>query len=712
MNGRGKAVICETGSNTEIGKITTVVQGITTQKTPFELKIKHIVKLLSLSMLIIVGIVFVISLIRGLPVLDILIWSISLAVAAIPEALPAIITTSLTIGAYRMAKKHALIRRLPAVETLGSTTVICSDKTGTLTKGEMTVKQVYIYDNHLIEVTGVGYNTKGNLLSNSSINKNDLMLLVKCAVLCNDAKIELLQDDTIKMFGDTTEIALLIFAKKVGITKDELSSLSPRLREIPFTAERKMMTTFHRSDKIKKEEYEVFAKGAPRVILNHCNRVLKDGQFLPLTDKIKDHIISINHKMANDGLRVLALATSNEVQLSKILVDKNTNNNNNNNDFLFLGLVGIIDPPRKEVKDAVSQCKTSGINVVMITGDQKFTALAIAKEIGIVNKYETDIEKVIVSGQELEKINFDSFNNKNKNKLNDIKVYSRVLPEQKLKIVQTLKKNGHIVAVTGDGVNDAPALKAAHIGIAMGITGTDVAKESSSMILADDNFATIVSAIHEGRQIFDNIKKYLVYLLSANISEILILTFAVVMGWPFPLLAKHILYINLATDGSPAIALSMEPSEPDIMRRKPRNPNETIFFGVKKWLIPIPIILATVTLFLFWNTLNVNGWDSEYGIAKARTMAFTLIVFFELFFAFSCRSFRHNVHKLGFLSNKLLIYSLLGEISLIIFIVNYPLMQEIFDLVPLAFSDWIIVLLLATTGFIYSEIIKLFNKDK
>lgn len=712
MNGRGKAVICETGSNTEIGKITTVVQGITTQKTPFELKIKHIVKLLSLSMLIIVGIVFVISLIRGLPVLDILIWSISLAVAAIPEALPAIITTSLTIGAYRMAKKHALIRRLPAVETLGSTTVICSDKTGTLTKGEMTVKQVYIYDNHFIEVTGVGYNTKGNLLSNSSINKNDLMLLVKCAVLCNDAKIELLQDDTIKMFGDTTEIALLIFAKKVGITKDELSSLSPRLREIPFTAERKMMTTFHRSDKIKKEEYEVFAKGAPRVILNHCNRVLKDGQFLPLTDKIKDHIISINHKMANDGLRVLALATSNEVQLSKILVDKNTNNNNNNNDFLFLGLVGIIDPPRKEVKDAVSQCKTSGINVVMITGDQKFTALAIAKEIGIVNKYETDIEKVIVSGQELEKINFDSFNNKNKNKLNDIKVYSRVLPEQKLKIVQTLKKNGHIVAVTGDGVNDAPALKAAHIGIAMGITGTDVAKESSSMILADDNFATIVSAIHEGRQIFDNIKKYLVYLLSANISEILILTFAVVMGWPFPLLAKHILYINLATDGSPAIALSMEPSEPDIMRRKPRNPNETIFFGVKKWLIPIPIILATVTLFLFWNTLNVNGWDSEYGIAKARTMAFTLIVFFELFFAFSCRSFRHNVHKLGFLSNKLLIYSLLGEISLIIFIVNYPLMQEIFDLVPLAFSDWIIVLLLATTGFIYSEIIKFFNKNK
>lgn len=727
VNGRGKAVIFKTGKNTEIGKITTVVQGITTEKTPFELKIKHVVKLLGLFMLIIVGILSIISLIRGLPILEILIWSISLAVAAIPEALPAIITTSLTIGAYRMAKKNALIRRLPAVETLGSTTVICSDKTGTLTKGEMTVKKVYIYDNHFMEVTGVGYNTDGSLLllsstnSTTTINKNDLMLLVKCAVLCNDAKIELHQDDVIKMFGDPTEIALLIFAKKAGITKNELSILSPRLREIPFTAERKMMITFHqkRSDKEKKEEgeYEIFAKGAPENILNHCNRVLKDGQFLPLTDKIKDNIISINYKMANDGLRVLALATdtvttSNKLQTSKIVIEeKNTKNLNN---FLFLGLVGIMDPPRKEAKDAITQCKNSGINVVMITGDQKNTALAIAKEIGIVNKYEIGNEKeeaIIISGQELERIGFDSFNKEKNKKLNNIKIYSRVLPEQKLKIVQTLKNNGHIVAVTGDGVNDAPALKAAHIGVAMGITGTDVAKESSSMILADDNFATIVSAIHEGRQIFDNIKKYLVYLLSANISELLILTFAIVMGWPSPLLAKHILYINLATDGSPAIALSTEPSEPDIMQRKPRDPAENIFFGVKKWLIPIPIILATITLFIFWNTLNVNGWDSEYGIAKARTMAFALIVFFELFFAFSCRSFRHNIHKLGFFSNKFLICSLLAEASLIIFFMSYPPLQEIFELVPLAFYDWIIVLLLATTGLIYSEIIKFF-KDK
>ncbi|MFY9566445.1 MAG: cation-translocating P-type ATPase [Nitrososphaeraceae archaeon] len=700
VNGRGKAVVFKTGKHTEMGKITTIVLGITTQKTPFELKIKHTVKLLSLSMIIIVGVISAASLVRGLPILDLLIWSISLAVAAIPEALPAIMTTSLTVGAYRMARKNALIRRLPAVETLGSTTVICSDKTGTLTKGEMTVKQVYIYD-HFVEVTGVGYNIKGDI-SNSDIDKKNLLLLVRCAISCNDARIELQKDSIIKMIGDPTEVALLIFAKKVGILDDlGHSNLYPRLREIPFTSEAKMMITIHR---VNTEKDAIFVKGAPEVILGHCNRVLKDGQIIPLTNKIKDHILSMNHKMAREGLRVLALA-SDEVETSASPVENTINNTNN---YLFLGLVGIIDPPRKEVKVAVDHCRTAGINVVMITGDQKLTALAIAKEIGIVNKHEDDIDKVIVSGQELDKINSASFNRS----INDIKIYSRVLPEQKLNIVQGLKNSGHIVAVTGDGVNDAPALKAADIGVAMGITGTDVAKESASMILADDNFATIVSAIHEGRRIFDNVKKYLVYLLSANISEILILTFAVIMGWPFPLLAKHILYINLATDGSPAIALSMEQAEPDIMRRKPRNPNESIFFGTQKWLIPIPLILATVALLLFWNTLNVNGWDSDYGIAKARTMVFTLTVFFELFFAFSCRSFKYNVNKLGFLNNKPLLYSLLGEVSLLIFIANYPPIQGIFDLVPLEIADWITVILLSSTGFLYSETIKLFNKSK
>lgn len=699
VSGRAKAIVFKTGRSTEVGKITKAIESLTTQKTPFEIKIKHTAKIITVFMLAIVGLVTLISLIRGLPVVDILIWSISLAVAAVPEALPAIITTSLTIGAYRMAKKNALIRRLPAVETLGSTTVICSDKTGTLTKGEMTVKLIYVYNNFL-QIDGEEY--KKENIFNSEINKKDLFLLVKCAVLCNDAKIVSQSDQsdiaTMKTFGDPTEIALLIFGQKFNVKKEDLSYLFPRIQEIPFTSERKMMITTHKS---YKNNEEIFAKGAPEIILNNCDKIVKEGHFLLLTNEMKDHIISINHKMANEGFRVLALAT--KLQGDKILTDA-TNSNGN---FVFLGLVGIIDPPRNEVKNAISQCKTSGINVVMITGDQKFTALAIAKDVGIVDKNENNIENVILSGHELDRMDSDLLNKK----IHDIKIYSRVLPEQKLKIIQAFKNSGHIVAVTGDGVNDAPALKAADIGISMGITGTDVAKESSSMILADDNFATIVSAIGEGRRIFDNVKKFLVYLLSANISEIAILTFAVTMGWPFPLLAKHILYINLATDGAPAIALSMERSEPDIMERKPRKTKETIFFGVKKWMIPIPIILTALSLFLFWNTLNIYGWDTEQGIAKSRTMVFILIVFFELFFAFSCRSFKHNIHKLGFFTNKLLIYSIVFQSLLTILMVNYTYTQEIFELVPLDIMDWIIVLLLSTTGFIYSETIKLiFNR--
>lgn len=698
VNGRAKAVIFETAKNTEIGKITAVIQKITFQKTPFELKIRHTAKIISLIMLVIIGVVTAISLIRGLSILDILIWSISLAVAAVPEALPAIITTSLTLGAYKMAKKNAVIRSLPAVETLGSTTVICSDKTGTLTKGEMTVKEIYTYKDRMMEISGTGYHINEKI-SGLDVEKNGLSLLAKCAVLCNDAKIEIQQDEVTKLFGDPTEIALLVFAKKLGISK-ELSNLFPRVREIPFTSEKKMMITVHKSDDNKEE---IFAKGAPEIVLERCNRISKDGNFLQMTDQIRDHILAINQKMANEGSRVLAFA-SNEIQIE----ENQMNNLDFGNNFVFLGLVGIIDPPREEVKYAIEKCKTSGINVVMITGDQKFTALAIARKIGIIDRNETDIHNLVISGQELDNMDSD-FLNRN---INNIKIYSRVLPEQKLAIVRALKEKGHVVAVTGDGVNDAPALKYADIGIAMGITGTDVAKESSSMILVDDNFATIVSAIHEGRKIFDNIKKYLVYLLSANLSEILILTFAVIMGWPFPLLAKHILYINLATDGSPAIALSMERGEPDIMKRKPRKANETVFYGVKKWLIVIPLILATVSLLVFWNTLNTYGWDSEYGVQKARTMVFILIVFFELFFAFSCRSFRHNIHKIGFLGNKFLIYSIIGESILLLFIVNYPYTQEIFDLVHLEMTDWIIVIALSTTGFIYSETIKWLNLKK
>ncbi|HET7345662.1 MAG TPA: cation-translocating P-type ATPase [Nitrososphaeraceae archaeon] len=694
--GRGKAVVFATAMKTELGKVAAAVQTIDVRKTPFELNIRHTAKMLSVIMLVVVGIVSILAFIRGLQLLEMLVWGISLAVAAVPEALPAVITASLTLGTYKMAKQNAIVRRLPAVETLGSTTIICSDKTGTLTKGEMTVRTAYVYDK-FVQITGVGYSLEGGVVD-SHTDKNDLMLFAKTGVLCNDANIEIRQDST-EVIGDPTEIALLIFGYKVGIRKDKMDAEFPRVQEIPFSPERKMMTTIHRNSDNNNGKLEAYIKGAGEVILGRCTKILVDGKSLALSDDMKNRIMSANDEMAANGLRVLALAYKplKGDALSQEYVE---------NYLSFLGLVGMMDPPRKEVIDSVAQCKSAGIDVVMITGDHKLTALAVAREIGIINRDNTNHDTLAISGRELEAMDVTSLSEK----VEYIKIYSRVSPEHKLKIVQALKSKGHIVAMTGDGINDAPALKAADIGIAMGITGSQVTKESASIIIADDNFATIVSAIKEGRRIFDNVKKYLVYLLSVNLGEIIILAFSISLGWPLPLLAKHILYINLATDGSPAIALAMEPYEPDIMRRKPRNPKESVFFGIKKWLVPIPIIVAVISLLLFVYVLQVNGWNSNYAVAKGRTMVFGVIVFFELFFAFSCRSFSHNIHKLALFGNKILVYSLLGESSAILFIMNYPVMQGLFDFVPLELADWMLLLLLAATGFVYSEIIKLLTR--
>ena len=686
--GRGKAIVFATSMDTEVGKIASAVQSIEVQKTPFELKISHTVKLLSLIMLTVAAFVSILTFTRGHGILDTLVWGISLAVAAVPEALPAVITASLAVATYRMAKQNAIVKRLPAVETLGSTTVICSDKTGTLTTGAMTVRKIYVYDK-FTDVTGAGYSLEGNV-EDPNIEGKHLVLLAKSAALCNDASIEI-DDDKVKVIGDPTEIALLIFAHKIGITKAKIDSESPRVQEISFSSERKMMTTMHRADYNK---FEAFTKGACEVVLNWCSKILIDGKPFELSDDIRDIIIAANNEMAAKGLRVLALA-------HKEMPESSLSKENVENNLLFLGLVGMMDPPRTEVIDSIEQCKAAGIGVVMITGDHKLTAIAVAREIGIIDDI-TNYDKVTISGQELETMDVTSL----LEKVDCIRIYSRVSPEHKLKIIQALKNKGHIVAMTGDGINDAPALRAADIGIAMGITGSQVTKESASIILADDNFATIVSAIKEGRRIFDNVKKYLVYLLSVNLSEIIILVFSGVVGWPILLLAKHILYINLATDGSPAISLSLEPHEPDIMRRKPRDPKESIFFGIKKWLIPVPIILAVTSLLLFVYVLQVNGWNSSFAVEKARTMVFGVIVFFELFFALSCRSFTHNINKLGLFGNKMLLYSLLGEISAILFIMNYPPVQGLFDLVSLQLGDWILLLLLATTGFVYSEVTK------
>lgn len=686
--GRGKAVVFATGMSTELGKIAKGVQGIEIQKTPFEKRMQSLSKLLTMIMLAVVTAISIFAFFRGFQIIEVLIWGLSLAVAVVPEALPAVITSSLMIGVYKMAKQNAIIRRLPAVETLGSTTIICSDKTGTVTKGEMTVRRICLFGKYA-DVTGVGYGFEGSV-DCSEINKNDLELLAKIACLCNDSEVTK-HDEKISVVGDPTEAALIVFGQKVGLVKESLDAENPRVFEIPFTSERKKMTTVHRVQ----QKLEVFSKGAAEIILSQCRTFLKDGQIIPLDEDTRAKILDANNKMASDGLRVLAFSW-------KQLEGSDVPTQDLEEGLTFVGLVGMIDPPREEVVDAITQCNDAGIGVVMITGDHGLTAEAVAKEVGI-----SDKKTKTMSGHELDRIDAEKLSKD----VEDIGVYSRVSPENKIKIVRALKEKGHIVAMTGDGINDAPALKTADIGIAMGITGTEVTKESASMVLADDNFATIVSAVKEGRRIFENVKKYLIFLVSANISEVVILAFSIIAGWPLPLLAKHLLFINLLTDGAPAIALGLEPHEKGIMKVPPRDPKQGIFFGTKKWMIGIPIILSVVALLLFWFFLETNGWESDRSIAKGRTMVFGLIVFFELFFSLSCRSLKNNVINRQLLNNRLLTYSLAIEAFVILLIMNYSPMQDVFGLVPLDATEWAMMLVLATSGFVYSEIAKVSKKE-
>ncbi len=681
-HGRGKAVVFATGMNTELGKIASVVQSIEIKKSPFEIRMQQIGKWISVIMMTVVVIISIIGLLRGNELLEMIIWGISIAIAAIPEALPAVVAASLTVGVYRMAKQNAIVRRLPAVETLGSTTIICSDKTGTLTKGEMTVRKVYFYDK-FVDVTGSGYSSEGNVVGLES-HDPDLVLLAKTASLCNDAKVKLSNGEYIAV-GDPTEAALVVLANKVGLIKESLDVEFQRISEVQFSSERKRMTTINRENK----NHFAFMKGATETVIERCNNVLSSRNSIPLDDKIRSRILSANNEMAANGLRVLALAY-------KKIDSNDFNEDYVENELTFIGLVGMMDPPRTEVIDAITKCKSAGIDVVMITGDHILTAEAIAKEIGIAGT-----EHKSMSGTELEEIDIQTL----ENKIDKIKVFARVSPEHKNKIIQALKNKGHIVTMTGDGINDAAALKAADIGVSMGITGTQVTKEASSIILTDDNFASIVSAVKEGRQILDNVKKYLVFLLPSNIGEVIFFTFSIMMGWPLPLLAKHILYINLVTDGSPAIALGMEPPEPDIMKRKPLDPKESVFKNTLPWFIGVSVLIGSLSVLLFWYVLETNSW-SEFAVSKARTILFGFIVFQELIFALSCRSLRHSIPVLGLFKNKILVYSLIGESLLVLLIMNYPPLMEIFDFITLELTDWLLILLLAPLTFIYSEVLK------
>ncbi len=660
--GRGKAVITSTGMNTEFGKIAEMVQAVEEEETPLKQKLGRFAKKLGIIIVIVCAIIFALELYeifvikgyRGTAVveniMDTFMTAVALAVSAVPEGLPAVVTVSLALGARELAKRNAIIRRLSSAETLGATTVICSDKTGTLTKGEMTVRKIYV-NGKIIDVTGSGYEPKGEFLREGNRidpkEDNGLNLLLRAGTLCTNASY-----DGKTVIGDTTEGALIVAAAKAGMTKEELEKTYPRVHEVPFTSERKRMTTVHKTPEGKLFAY---VKGALEIVLERCSYILKNDEIKKLSAKEEKAILEMNEKMASEALRVLGVAYK---ELSDNTTEK-FDDKSLESDLVFVGLMGMIDPPREEAKEANQKCQQAGIKTVMITGDHKLTAVAIAKELGMLrsDRVLTGAELDEMSDEEFEKI------------VEDVSVYARVSPEHKIRIVKALKKKGHIVAMTGDGVNDAPALKQADIGVAMGISGTDVTREAADMVLADDNFATIVNAVEGGRSIYDNIRKFSFFLLRCNFDELAIIGTFALMGLELPLTAGMILWINLVTDGGPALALTMDPPEKDVMERPPRNPNEGILHG------RIASIITTFTLqflltggLFYWQYYMLPGPLTETKLAQARTMAFIRATLQELFVVWNCRSERRNAFRVGFLSNKFLLVAVIVSAFLTILV--------------------------------------------
>jgi len=674
--GRGKAVVTVTGMNTEFGKVAAMVQATPTEETPLKLKLERFSKKLAMIISIVCVAIFLIQGLRGQPLVESFMISVALVVSAVPEGLPAIVTVTLALGSRDLAKRNAVVRRLTSVETLGSTTVICSDKTGTLTKGEMTVREIYV-NSQTIEVTGVGYERKGEFLRyDIQINAKEdphLQLLLRIGTLCNNASY-----DGQGIIGDPTEGALIVAGTKAGIWRDEIEKLYPRVGEISFSSERKRMTTVHRT---LEGELVAYAKGAPEVILQLCDHIHEDSRAKKLSTRKKQQILKANEKMAGKALRVLGVACKTLPNTLKDFKEETVENH-----LTFVGLVGMIDPPREEAKEANQLCEKAGIKTVMITGDHKLTAVAVAKEIGTLRSGR------VLTGVELDGLSDGKF----EEIVEDVVVYARVSPEHKIRIVRALKRKGHIVAMTGDGVNDAPALKQADIGVAMGIAGTDVSREASDMVLADDNFATIVNAIEGGRIIYDNIRKFAFFLMRCNFDELLVIATFAFAGLPVPLLPAMILWINLVTDGGPALALSFDPPTEDVMQRPPRNPEEGILHGRIALIIVSFLTQFIGTAFVF----SLEYFVLNGSLEKARTMAFMQVAVRETLIVWNCRSEKHNAFKVGFLSNKLLLLSVVASLLLTASLLYVPFLQVMFRVVPLGVSDWIIVSLVASSGFL------------
>lgn len=684
VSGRGAGVVVGTGMNTEMGVIAGMIQSVEDEETPLQKRLAELGKWLVLISLLLCAAVVVTGVLRGQGFYKMFFTGVSLAVAAIPEGLPAIVTVALAVGVQRMVKRQAIIRKLPAVETLGCATVICSDKTGTLTQNQMTVRQIYS-DGRKVTVTGQGYDPKGDFHGADPEKEWDpLNAALKIGALCNNSTLTKKGVQVAGLFrskgpeapwgieGDPTEGAILVAAAKAGIWREVLEKKQERIGELPFDSDRKRMSVVYQT----KKGSVVYVKGAPDVILRLCDHELTRQGVVELSSERARHIMRSNDEMARQALRVLAVA-------ERPLGDSEPLDEQVEEGLTFVGLMGMIDPPRTSAVKAIRVCRQAGIKPVMITGDHRLTAEAVAHELGILRGTSGGV----ITGAELERVSDRELGEH----VMDLSVYARVTPKDKLRIVRALKKQGQVVAMTGDGVNDAPAVKEADIGVAMGKTGTDVTKEASSMVLGDDNFATIVAAVEEGRGIYDNIRKFIRYLLSCNLGEVLTMFLATLVGLPLPLLPIQILWVNLVTDGLPAMALGVDGAEPGIMNRPPRAPGESIFargLAIKIGVRGTMIGLGTLLVFVAALFMGVN-------MLGARTMAFTTLVFSQLFHVFDCRSEERSIFEVGLFTNPYLVGAVLISIIMQLSVIYLSPLQAIFKTTALQGWQWIFILCVA-----------------
>jgi Ca2+-transporting ATPase len=727
--GRGKGLVTGTGMRTQIGLIAEMIQSYEAEDTPLQQKLEHLGKVLGTICIAICVVVLVYGLIRDTHLTDVLntgflnyweaekkdivnlvLTAVSLAIAAVPEGLPAIVTICLALGMQRMIKHNALIRKLPAVETLGCATVVCSDKTGTLTQNQMTVVQGWAGGKRF-RITGEGYNPNGQFFVDGKPSDPrtdpDATVLLHGAVLCNDAKLEERSDTagtrSWQMVGDPTEGALVVAAAKGGFRRGDMEQVLPRVQELPFDSERKRMTTIHRSDRSQQAaapnfaypQFVAFVKGAPDVILDLCSHIQQAGQAVALTEEKRKQVLEQNRDMASNALRVLGVAVRPLAEVPESLRAEELEK-----DLTFVGLLGMIDPARPEVMEAVKVARGAGLRSIMVTGDYKDTAEAIAREIGLLTK-----GGLVLTGPEIEKLSDEELAARTDN----LQVCCRVSPQHKTRIVDALKARDHVVAMTGDGVNDAPALKRANIGVAMGITGTDVTKQTADMVLTDDNYASIVAAIEQGRIIYSNIRKFVYFLLACNAGEILIIFGSMLLGLPIPLRPVQLLWLNLVSDGAPALALGMEKGDPDIMKHPPRPPKEPVINrDMAIGICVVAVVDAIAILLAFYYGLQRYPGHLE----AAQTIAFVTLCTSELIRAFTARSEYHSIFAIGVFSNKWMNWAVMASFLLVLMVVYVPFLRPFFDTVPLTLDDWLFMLPFFFASPIAMELVKLYFRSR